>query len=410
MIGLIVGALFLALLVRFIVRRVYSPNRPIITCFLDTILDIPAALRIGPWAEKPNIQTCIKMAINTTGLTDFGTDDMRFIDRYDVTKRVGMERSKTSYSPAGHHIIQQSVSQRFAYRLRLVDYFKKHPEISKIKVKPPVFVIGFPRTGTTFLHEMLGLHPGVRSHYTWEQLAPIPKTDDHSIEAQEADRKQRYAKNQIVFNIAFKQLVNDNIQQIHRIAYDEPEECTIPCASELPWAMTEIPFMVFAADEVLPMGAGNAFKMYRQYLQLLTWQSADRRDQDFTWMLKSPFHLPYLEELFNEFPGATVVWTHRDPAECIASCCSLYETIMEMGLEEWTIQPKLIGQAVVNYSVKSLQKAEETLNKIKERKDVHMVHVRYSETVKHPKETCRKVFEAVSSFARSSFCFLSLLS
>ena len=55
-----------------------------------------------------------------------------------------------------------------------------------------------------------------------------------------------------------------------------------------------MPFTVFAAQEVIPMGAGNAFPLYRQYLQLLTWQAESRRSLDLTWMLKCPFHLPYL--------------------------------------------------------------------------------------------------------------------
>ena len=56
-------------------------------------------------------------------------------------------------------------------------------------------------------------------------------------------------------------------------------------------------------------------------------------DAEYTWMLKSPFHLPYLEELFATFPDATVIWTHRDPAECIASACSLYWHLMSMATE-----------------------------------------------------------------------------
>jgi hypothetical protein len=38
--------------------------------------------------------------------------------------------------------------------------------------------------------------------------------------------------------------------------------------------------------------------------------------------------------LVTEFPDATVVWTHRHPLECIASGCSLYETMMHMAVEE----------------------------------------------------------------------------
>lgn len=398
MIGYLVAGIFLVLVARFLHRRSQSPHRPLLTCILDTLFEIPAAFKLGPWKDTPNVEVGLKLAFEQTGLTDLGSEDRGFVERYMVAKNVGLERSGVVYSPMGRFVIRQSIAERFVYRLQLVDYFKKHPSISNIKFKPPIFVIGFPRTGTTYLHELLGLHEGVRSHKTWEQLTPIPGTDHESIEAQEADRKRRYDKMSPFFNFMFKNLVHEKIQHIHRIQYDEPEECTIPCASELPWAMTEIPFMVFAADKLFPLGAGRAFQMYRQFLQLMTWQSADKRDKDFTWMLKSPFHLPYLEELFSEFPGATVVWTHRDPTECIASACSLYETILEMGMEEWSIDRKKIGAAVAEYTKLSLEKAEETLKKLGPEKNIKMLHIRYADNVKEPKKICKQVVEAVSLF------------
>lgn len=380
------------LVIRFIKRRKENSHRPLLTCVLDTLCEIPAALKIGPWADVPNVQAALKMAIETTKCTDFGFEDRGFIQRYDVAKKVGLAKSGAKYSPAGFPIIQPVLAERFSSRLLLIDYLKKHPSIGKIQLKSPIFVIGFPRTGTTFLHEMLGLHESVRSHYTWEQMSPVPKTDDESIEAQEADRTQRYNRNKLSFNLAFKGLIHEKIQHIHRIAYDETEECTIPCASELPWALTEIPLMVYAMDELIPLGAGNAFKIYHKFLQLLTWQSKNRRDQDFTWMLKSPFHLPYLEELFDEFPGATVVWTHRDPAEFVASGCSLYETIMEMGMEQSSIDRIKLGRAVMNYTRKCLDKAEETFQKLKSR-NIKVIHIRYLDNLKDPKSVCRNIYE-----------------
>ncbi len=268
---------------------------------------------------------------------------------------------------------------------------KKHPAIKDIKVNSPVFVIGFPRTGTTFLHELLGLHEAVRMHYTWEQFTPIPTTHDESREALKADRVSRYNKNKPTFDLMFKYLIGQEIQHIHRIGYDEPEECTIPCAFELPWALTELPFNVYAAEQLFPMGAGDAFVYYRKFLQLMTWQSEDRAGQEFTWMLKCPFHLPYLEELQREFPSATVVWTHRDPAECIASACSLYETIMRMGMEEASIDPVALGRAVMRYTKLSLDKAEASLQKLGGK--LKVIHVRYADNVRNSQQVCRDVFE-----------------
>ena len=274
-------------------------------------------------------------------------------------------------------------------RLELVDYLKKHPKVEKIAVKNPVFVIGFPRTGTTFLHEILGLHPDVRMHYTWEQIEFVPRTSEESMEAFTKDRKLRYDSNQGEFGL-LTSVAGEAIQSIHRVEYDAPEECTTPCGMELPFNIPTIPFMPFAAKEVIAMGAKDAFPLYKQYLQLLTFQSPERQSP-FTWMLKCPFHLPYLSELHATFPDATIVWTHRNPVECIASACSLYETIMKISVDSWTIDKHALGSAVMEYSFLSLEKAIRSIEKAA--KTMRIVHIRYADNIKDPKAVCKQVMD-----------------
>jgi len=378
----------------FRIRR--NPSRPTLTCILDTLCQYLLLLKVGPWADNPDIHHAIKRALNYSNLKDFWIDDCnrdsRFIDRYDVVRTVGLRESQAKYSPAGHFYVLQALMRRMIVRLNFVDYWKKHPSIGDVQMKPPVFVIGFTRTGTTILHELLGLHDEVRSHYSWEQIDPIPTTHDESIVALTRDRLSRYKKNQSHFKFMCY-IMGSRIQNIHRIAYDEPEECSIACSVEMPWFLTEMAFNTFAIDELTAIGAGSNFAYYRKYLQLLTWQADDRRDQSFMWMLKCPFYLPYLEALHEEFPDSTVVWTHRDPSECIASSCSLFHTLMLMSMEEDSVDPFLIGKAVMRYTHRCLEAAEQAIQKIG--KKFKLVHVRYSDTVNKPEAVCKQVIEQV---------------
>jgi hypothetical protein len=392
-----------SILLSFIRRISTSPNRPAFTCFMDSLCEPFMFLKVGSWSTAPDVHAAMKIAMKETGLTDWGTkNDFGFSQRYNTVRTIGLKKSKAKYSPVGHYYVLQSLTRRMATRLQFFDYLKKHPQILDIKLRSPVFVIGFPRTGTTFLHEMLGLHEGVRMHYTWEQMDPVPKTHEESIEAQKKDGELRYKKNLPAFNWLFKHIFSQRIQDIHRVAYDEPEECTTPCAMELPWNISEIAFNPFAIDEVAPLGSGDAFKQYRKFLQLLTWSGFDRRDQDFTWMLKCPFHLPYLDALHKEFPDATIVWTHRDPADCIASACSLYETLMCMGMEESSIDKVALGKAVMNYTKVCLTMALRTIAALGDK--FKILHIRYGETIKTPKETCKKVYAKVPLISRGDLC------
>lgn len=388
-----VAIVVVALVVRFVWRKYRSPNRPVLTVLLDTLCEVPAMLKMGPWGKGADVNYAVAEAIKQTRLADFGmNDEGAFIRRLDEVRKVGMKNSKAFYSPSGYAIIQYVFVKKMKERLLMIDYIKRHPAIDRIKLKAPVFVIGLTRTGTTFLHEKLGLHESVRMHYTWEQMSPLPGTDDDAVASLDADRKARYSANKAAFNFLFKYIIGEKIQYIHRIGYDEPEECTVPCSFDLPWSLTELPNHVYAAEETFPLGAGKAFEFYAKVLKLFTYQSSERRDQDFTWMLKCPFHLPYLEELVKAFPGATIVWTHRDPAQCIASACSLFQTLQHMGMEEASVDPKRLGAAIMKYSALCLQKAEESLEKLKGQ--VKVVHVRYADNVSKPKDVCRQVYEA----------------
>jgi hypothetical protein len=226
-------------------------------------------------------------------------------------------------------------------------------------------------------------------HKSWEQMGFIPQTDDESMEALTKDRAMRHKKNKVDFEITMR-VSGDAIQSIHRIGYDEPEECSTPCGMELPFNIPTIAFMPFAAKELIDLGAKDAFKLYKQYLQLLMFQSEDRQ-APFTWMLKCPFHLPYLTELHATFPDATIVWTHRNPVECIASACSLYETIMKLSCDSWTIDKKALGLAVMEYTYLALEKAIDSINKAS--KTMRIIHIRYADNIKEPKATCQQVMD-----------------
>ncbi len=439
---IIIYAIFIValMILRVFYRKSISRGKPFLASLLDTLCEIPSLLEIGPWGRDNGIQRALETSMAETGLTDFGTDDTTgckasmpvlqadrtgFIQRYLITRNVGRRRSGAIYSPLGYALCGNVLHKRMCQRLRHIDFMKRHPQIRHVSIHRPIFVIGFPRTGTTLLHELLGLHSKARMHYTWEQMEHVPTTHEETISAQRINRQRRYAENKPHFERILK-VMGSNIQKIHRIGYDEPEECTTPCAMELPWAIPEIPLMVHAMPELLPLGCGLAFDYYKEYLQLLTWQAAgDMPSQhisslsaekgidlktpegakalgcDLTWVLKCPFHLPYLDELFAAFPDATVVWTHRDPVECIASACSLYETLAEVGSDSWTVDKAAIGESVLKYTEICLNRAEESIAKLNQatteksdqRKRNSIIHVRYADNIKKPQDVCTGILK-----------------
>ena len=67
--------------------------------------------------------------------------------------------------------------------------------------------------------------------------------------------------------------------------------------------------------------SGDAYRFYRQYLQLLTWQQRQSdadSGEEFTWMLKCPFHLPYIKVCIH-----THIYIHAFKLYCMHACMHL---------------------------------------------------------------------------------------
>src|SRR5689334_11435988 len=68
----------------------------------------------------------------------------------------------------------------------------------------------------------------------------------------------------------------------------------------------------------------SAYARHRRNLQLIGLPDADRR-----WVLKNPSHLFALDALFEAYPDALVIQTHRSPRTAMASVCSLAQAATE---------------------------------------------------------------------------------
>src|SRR5690606_33564455 len=63
-------------------------------------------------------------------------------------------------------------------RLRIVDVLNKRPWLRDQRVKAPIFIVGFYRTGTTQMHNLLGADPRHRVPFAWELMSPVRLSAD----------------------------------------------------------------------------------------------------------------------------------------------------------------------------------------------------------------------------------------
>ena len=242
---------------------------------------------------------------------------------HDPSLREGLDRLVQSLEHEarlctfGRFAIRSTLQRAAESRYRVERAFAEAPSIADEPIRDPVFIIGMPRTGTTILHALLHLDRNHRAPLSWECLLPHP-----------APRPEDYRDNDRIDTIRAEferifRLVPD-FRKKHYMAADSPQECI---------AITALNFtsFQFLAQAYLPeyhewfVHADQEHNLvwHRRFLQFL--QSGGVRSP--RWLLKTPVHLMRLRALFAVYPDATVIMTHRHPAEIVPSVTSLVSSM-----------------------------------------------------------------------------------
>jgi len=123
-------------------------------------------------------QLCAE-AQRRTGLEDFGEPPIE----PGLSILVNSLATEAELHPLGRFLIRVHLRGLLETRLRLIDAWKKNAEeIASVRIKRPVFIVGMPRSGSTYLHELLSENPGYRAPRVWEVMFPIGSRDEKDVE------------------------------------------------------------------------------------------------------------------------------------------------------------------------------------------------------------------------------------
>jgi hypothetical protein len=262
-------------------------------------------------------------AQEATGLVDFG----------DQSWKEGAERlisdlnERGALTEVGSVIAGSDVVEYLSSRLRVVDWVNRNPSIADADIRPPIVVLGQPRTGTTILFDVLAQDPANRVPLTWEvdQPWPPPETATYEIDPRidEVDAK-----------LAAVDLLIPGFRAMHDMGARLGQECVRITAADFR-------SMIFATQYRVPeyqrwllhkADMAPAYRYHRMFLQYL--QSAHNTER---WVIKSPAHLWSLNALFDEYPEALIVQTHRDPLRVVCSLASLVDLLRRLASDDVSI-------------------------------------------------------------------------
>jgi Sulfotransferase family len=240
-------------------------------------------------------------------------------------------------------------------------------------IKDPIFILGLPRTGSTYLFNLLGASQRFRTLTHWET---------HGV----ASRTPAFLKRmQAAFLLKLMHHLSPGFRTVHEIRLEGPEECTKPVldcfVSQAFPSILHIPryndFLETA--DYLP-----TYEFYYRQLQILG--SGGKR-----WLLKTPIHIQSIDSILKVFPDAKFIHLHRDLNEVLGSICSLAAAYRCMTSRR--VNGMEIGSEVRKFLTRDLAKAKAVLNENRDK----VLNIHFREIVDQPIATVRRVFDFVGS-------------
>ncbi len=246
----------------------------------------------------------LEAAERRTGLSDFGDGSFREPLRVLLRAIAGEAR----LHPVGRLITRERLIGVLANRLRVERALAGDPRIARATLAPPLVITGLQRTGTTLLHRLLASDPRLRWLASWEALHPAPP-DGRDRRVRAAERAEQ--------GLAY---LAPDFFAIHPVEARAPEEDVLlldfAFRSTVPESTLRVPSYARWLE-------GEDQRPAYAYMATLMRVLSAQRGAGKRWLLKTPHHLEWIDALLETFPGARVVWTHRDPAITVPSFCSM---------------------------------------------------------------------------------------
>ena len=259
----------------------------------------------------------------------------------------------------------------------VADAHAADPGLAARPIVSPIFILGLPRSGTSYLHTLLTADPDNLVPRNWQTMFPAPRPKNFdpakSKSARMVDRQ---------FEL-FAGLA-PGFDDMHPTSADSPQECseiTAHVFQSLRFDTTHRVPSYFAWLEA--HGHDGALVYHKQFLQFLQQGLTGR------WVLKCPDHTFTLDAILRAYPDARFVIVHRDPIAVLGSVAHLTAVLRKPFLRG--IDPAEIGTQVAERWMHGAN----LLVKFDNRADVapaRKCHIHYDELVVAPMAAIARIY------------------
>lgn len=372
-----------------------SLHRPLRYQFFNTLGSSLDA--VGLSTVDLESESLLERAKKITQLSDFGSQDFYL----PLTRLTESLRKEAQLNFVGKHLSKNMLTELLTERLRSQHYFQTFPEASSEKIHKPLFVIGMPRSGTSFLFNLLCQDPNSAWVKYWELHTP----SQHFFQSENPD--YAIAENALIkkcdqYLESTKRLM-PQLDRVHSIDSLKAYECfhllersfvspTFGLYANVPTYIEWIESEYLKADSQAPI---NLYQYYYKQIQLIknlrNRKNIDTQvicpDLEKHWVFKSPVHLWSIDHISNTIPDTRFIHIHRDPLEVIPSICSFIALGRAVLSDQ--IDLEKIGKQALNRWSDAINRA---LGIRQRNPSLRVVDIHYKRFVGNPIETIRKIY------------------
>lgn len=303
---------------------------------------------------------------------DFGPGDFR----EPLAVYLGALRSEARVNQPGTWRLVHRTIMSLKRRAQLEVLLAREPAIREAALPAPVIIVGFPRTGTTLLHNLMAADPAHRALRLWEARSPFAPVDA-GPQWQESVIEQTRQLLRVAHEAA------PRLARIHPMNATWPDECSWLLRNQ--FTTMVLAFSAFIPSYVRFLMNRDVTRDYAYYaLQL---RAILHQRPGAPLILKDPCHLWHLDALLDTFPAAKVVHLHRPIEQVVGSFCSLCHAIQEADTELRPL-PELGA-----YAVDMLRAAMERMLEVRAIPDARFIDLPYAELTADPAGCVRRLYQ-----------------
>jgi len=280
--------------------------------------------------------------------------------------------------PFGRFYVKKVITGLLVHRLRLTALWQGHPQIFDETIRKPIIILGLPRTGTSFLFNLLAQDPDHRFLSNWEAtISQVPPEGSYVFQS-DPRRKQAMTLMKLQDRLA------PNLKHIHTFYLDGPEECTPLLLQGFTTlalvGMFNVPRYSLWLDTASHL---STYHHYKRILQTLQWKYPGER-----WLVKSPAHIEAITAILDVLPDACIVQMHRDPVKSIpsyASLCATFRGIYMQHIDVEALGSQVLTRLAADYDNYLIQRQQCDSSRF--------MDVQYHELIDDPFGTACRIYE-----------------